>query len=458
MPLKPATTTSWLDELRVGDRRGASPLVRRAALVMAGMALSALAGALAFILAREPLPTAALAGFGVGVLGSLAIATVRYDLLVATGVGLLAVVRVEPAPADLVFGVAIAVALVTGQLGRIRLSGSIVSLATLFVALNLLSAVEVDDSSRAALYLAITIYLLVFAFWFSAYVDSRPKATLIAGAYVATATLSAVLATLALFVSFPGSQLLVYGGDRAQGFFKDPLVYAAFLVPPALIVAELAVSPGFSRFRRFLAVTIFLTLALGVLFAYSRGAWLNLGVGIVVLAAVLLVRQGGGRRILTLSAIVLAAGVVVLGTVRATGSEELLSQRTQLQRYDEQRFGAQLFGLEQSARYPLGIGPGQFEVLSPVSAHSLYVRALAEQGLLGLLTLLGLLLATLALALGNAAAGRDTYGIGAASLLAAWCGLLANSFVVDTLHWRHLWLVAALIWAGSALGRVGRAG
>jgi hypothetical protein len=45
--------------------------------------------------------------------------------------------------------------------------------------------------------------------------------------------------------------------------------------------------------------------------------------------------------------------------------------------------------------------------------------------------------------------GRDTYGISAAALLAAWCGLVANSFFVDTLHWRHLWLVAALIWAGA---------
>ena len=65
----------------------------------------------------------------------------------------------------------------------------------------------------------------------------------------------------------------------------------------------------------------------------------------------------------------------------------------------------------------------------------------------------------------NVALGRDTYGIGSAPLLAAWCGLLANSFVVDTLHWRHLWLLAGLIWAGThATGvrrqlssRVGRA-
>ena len=59
---------------------------------------------------------------------------------------------------------------------------------------------------------------------------------------------------------------------------------------------------------------------------------------------------------------------------------------------------------------------------------------------------------TLALAVGNAVAGRDAYGVGSAAALGAWCGLLANSLFVDTLHWRHLWLVAALIWV-AALSR-----
>jgi hypothetical protein len=68
--------------------------------------------------------------------------------------------------------------------------------------------------------------------------------------------------------------------------------------------------------------------------------------------------------------------------------------------------------------------------------------------LLGLLVLLALMLVTLTAAAGNATIGRDTYGIGSAALLAAWCGMLANSVFIDTLHWRHLWAFAALIWAG----------
>ena len=74
---------------------------------------------------------------------------------------------------------------------------------------------------------------------------------------------------------------------------------------------------------------------------------------------------------------------------------------------------------------------------------------LAEQGPLGLAVLVMLLGATLALAGANAVSGRDAHGVGAAVLLGAWCGLLANSAFVDTLHWRHLWFVAALIWVAA---------
>ena len=57
--------------------------------------------------------------------------------------------------------------------------------------------------------------------------------------------------------------------------------------------------------------------------------------------------------------------------------------------------------------------------------------------------------ATLLLAMRNVVRGIDTYGLGSAALLGSWLGLVANSLFVDTLHWRHFWLVAALIWAGA---------
>src|SRR5438552_2967199 len=131
------------------------------------------------------------------------------------------------------------------------------------------------------------------------------------------------------------------------------------------------------------------------------------------------------------------------------GSTAFLSQRAHLQSYDAQRFSAQALGLREGERYPFGLGPGQFDVVSTVSAHSTYIRAFAEEGLPGLITLFALMFATLLLAMRNVVRGIDTYGLGSAALLGSWLGLVANSLFVDTLHWRHFWLVAALIWAGA---------
>ena len=154
---------------------------------------------------------------------------------------------------------------------------------------------------------------------------------------------------------------------------------------------------------------------------------------------------------MTLLFVTLVAGAALFGAVAATSSLAFLEERAALQDYDTQRFDTQASGLEVAAEHPFGIGPGQFERISELSAHSTYVRSLAEEGVLGAFVILGLVVLTLGFAARNVALGVDTYGIGSAGLLAAWCGLLVNSFFVDTLHWRHLWLVAALIWAGTAL-------
>jgi O-antigen ligase len=134
----------------------------------------------------------------------------------------------------------------------------------------------------------------------------------------------------------------------------------------------------------------------------------------------------------------------------ASGSIHFLEQRAHVQAYDTHRFAAQSLGWELGWTHPVGVGPGQFEFHSSVASHSTFVRVFSEQGFLGLLLWVTLLLSTLVLAVRNVGVGRDTYGIGSAALLGAWCGLIFNSTVVDTLHWRHLWVVVALIWAGAA--------
>jgi O-antigen ligase len=413
----------------------------------AGLLVIALAAGVA--LSRYPLPLTVVLAFGFGLLGTLALALARYNTAVALGIFLLAAVRIEPAPADLILFVVIAVAMVTGRFDLRRVPLIVTVLLGVFLALNMLASVELIDVGRGVLFFTITLYLAVFALWLTGYVRSAYTARVVLRAYVAAAVLSAAVAMLALFVAFPGHQIFV-SGPRAQGLFKDPNVLGPFLVPAALLLLEETVAPRLLRSRLLTKLALLSIVTVGVLFSFSRAAWLNLVVGGFVMFCVLALRRGGGRRALTFVVGVISAAAVLFAALAVTSSFAFLSERARFQAYDVQRFGAQLSGIELAAKYPLGIGPGQFERVSPISAHSTYVRALSEEGVLGLLVVLTLLLLTLGFAGRNAVLGRDTYGIGSAALLAAWCGLLANSVFIDTLHWRHLWLLAALIWAGAA--------
>lgn len=433
--------------VRVPSRIEPAPAVAWAA---GGAALLSLFLMMGVVLGHFPLPLPIVLGFGLGLLGTLALALGRYDAAIALGLLLLAVVRIEPAPSDLVFGVVIAVAFVTGRLHLERVPLSVTLLVSGFLALNLLASTAAIDGARAVTYFGITLYLGIFALWLTAYVCSTRRARLVLVAYIGGATLSAAVACLALIAPFPGAEAFV-DGPRAQGLFKDPNVFGPFLVPAALILMEETVAPRLLQLRLQLKLLVLLVLSLGVVFSFSRAAWLNLAVGAAVLFVVLALRRGGARRAMTLLAVTLFAGAALFGVVAATSSLEFLTERAALQDYDAQRFGAQASGIEIAVEHPLGIGPGQFERVSELSAHSAYARSLAEEGPLGAAVILGLVLLTLGFAARNVALGVDTYGIGSAGLLAAWCGLLVNSSFVDTLHWRHLWLVAALIWAGTAV-------
>jgi len=341
------------------------------------------------------------------------------------------------------------VALVTGRFTLRRVSAGPVLLVGAFLAFNLVSAIDVVDGKKAVQFLGITIYVLVFGLWLASIVTDRSIVRRVARWYIIAAVVSAALATLALIVPFPGHHLFTRIG-RAEGLFKDPNVFGPFLVPPALILLEEILMPRLFSWRRSTKLLCFLILAVGVLFSYSRAAWLNLVVGLAVMVVVFSFRRGAGRAAARAVALILVACVSVGVVVWSTGSLSFLEQRARVQSYDNSRFGAQSESIRWAERHPFGIGPGQFERYAHISAHSMYARALAEEGIPGFLALLVLMLATLYWAGENAILGRDTYGIGSAALLGAWVGALANGFFVDTLHWRHLWLLAALIWAGSS--------
>ena len=394
-------------------------------------------------------------GGGVALLGFVWLAIKRFDTAVVVGLLLMGFVRFQPAPTDACFAVIMVVGAVTGRFRVRRVPLLVRWIIGLLLIVNVLSFMDVVEPTEAFQFFFITAYLLIFSVWFAGYLDSRAKARAVVVTWLIVGVISSVLAVAALYLPIPGrAEILsnVDGGVRAAGFFKDPNVFGPFLVPIAVILMEQLISPRRPRLLNLRPLTSWLALAalsLGVLFSYSRAAWGNYAIAVAVALLASAARRRGTRSAMkALIALLSTAGVAAV-VLSATGSIAFLEARARLQTYDTQRFAAQDFGWKLGWTHPVGIGPGQFRFHYPVESHSTFIRTFSEQGFLGLALWVAVLLVTLVFALRNVVRGRDTFGIGSAALLGAWCGLIFNSAVVDTLHWRHLWLVAALIWASS---------
>src|SRR5205085_2202815 len=75
----------------------------------------------------------------------------------------------------------------------------------------------------------------------------------------------------------------------------------------ALILVQEALRPRLLRLNRAAQVACFLALAAGIVFSYSRAAWLNLVVGVAVMVVVTGLRRGGSGRVFALMIVVVVA-------------------------------------------------------------------------------------------------------------------------------------------------------
>jgi O-antigen ligase len=264
--------------------------------------------------------------------------------------------------------------------------------------------------------------------------------------YIIGAAVTSLVGVVALHLPVPGAGFLLFDEYRAQGLFKDPNVFGPFLVPAACIALEEIARPRLLQWRRHVVVAVALVLVAGIVFAFSRAAWLNFLVAAMILVGVYGVRRRGLRYAARSLTVLAVAGLLGAAMLIGTGSFSFFESRTTLQGYDERRFETQGKAYSRIDDHIFGYGPGQSEALLGYAPHSTYARVSVEQGVAGLLGIIAIFGATFGAALRLAFRDADLHGIGSATLLAAWVGLVVNSFFVDTLHWRHLWIVAALIW------------
>jgi CelD/BcsL family acetyltransferase involved in cellulose biosynthesis/GNAT superfamily N-acetyltransferase len=124
--------------------------------------------------------------------------------------------------------------------------------------------------------------------------------------------------------------------------------------------------------------------------------------------------------------------------------------RMGIQKYDLNRFEAQITGISMTLDHITGYGPGQYEAAVnkalevKFSAHSLYARVLLENGVPGFLLLMSVIFMLIVRLLRVKKYENDNSSIRSSVLVAAIISIMINSIIVDTLHWRHLWLILGL--------------
>ena len=178
------------------------------------------------------------ASVAVGTLLLLAVAW--YDAVVAFGFLIFGVVFSEPALPDLVFAVVILAAALTGG-GRLTLRRApplVVYLLGAFLVLNMLAAAWAPSLGTPVFFVAITTYLMAFGLWVSAYVDSSDRARRVAGWLTIGATITAGLSLAALFLAFPGSNVLTFAlRHPCEGPLRRPECVRGVHVDPARVGA-----------------------------------------------------------------------------------------------------------------------------------------------------------------------------------------------------------------------------
>ena len=216
---------------------------------------------------------------------------------------------------------------------------------------------------------------------------------------------------MAVYQISTGTGLLEAAGfQRVTGSFVHSNPLAAFLT--IVIIAAIASAILLSGRRRALALVVITAAAPVLLLTYTRGAWLALLVGVVVVALVL-------RKIWLIGALVAAALAL---TVLVPGIGDRFSTSTDVVAHSEETVGQDSFAwrieyweqaLELSQESPfVGVGLRQVAETLPEAkqVHNDFLRAYVELGVLGLIAFTLLCLQFIAVGFRGAAAWRHHGG------------------------------------------------
>lgn len=363
------------------------------------------------------------------------------------------IVMFEPAPYDLFLTLHAIVAFALG-LALPRRLAPLVILILLYDTGGILSLTQVIYwEPNPVVFTVISALMAIDAVFFAATTAEKPhRIELILKATMVAAVIAALMGLAGWALKIEA--LTLYG--RAKGAFKDPNVYGPFLILPLIWLARDLLTRPMVRVWPKLAPTGLLLIA--VLLSFSRAAWGMAAAALVLIGLVTFIVERDGRRRMRLIGIGFAAVVaLVLLIAVALSFEEVRTmffERAKLeQSYDSARLGRfarHWIGFAWATELPLGIGPYQFDHYFPEDPHNVYLKSLMVYGWLGFLAYVTLALWTLGSLFPLMFKPRPWQG----AAQCVWVVLFVHqiaSWIIDSDHWRHFFLMWGLAWGMIAL-------
>jgi O-antigen ligase len=357
----------------------------------------------------------------------------------------------EPSPSDIGIILLFGIGFFAGTLQWNRQLTLPFILLALFMIANLVSLCYAIDLESSAVYFGITTFMLVLWLFVLGVITKYEEQGLntVMLAFTFGGIVSALIALLCYFnLASLGDWVLYY--DRIKGFFKDPNVFGPYLVIVAVYSLH-SVLKSKTVWRKGCWLLSSLVASVGMLLCYSRAAWINYAVTMLMFFGLTLYARRD-RRLRRRSVIYFAIfAAIIAGAIAYAMTipqvNQVLSYRTDIQDYDADRFATFYAALRLGFSNPLGVGPAQSFLLLSYATHNVYLRIFSENGLIGFLSFTAFVVITLTRATilsqkAMQSGQRSLFALVSAALF----GTLINSFTIDTLHWRHFWLLLALGW------------
>jgi len=304
---------------------------------------------------------------------------------------------------------------------RLRLSPLSTSFAV-FTAVLVVSAVFSDDIGYSSLEVARVSTAVVLLVVLEQLLGSRTDVQRLLAVVFASAAVPLLVG--AYQIATGGYATEADGMGRVTGTFVHPNTFGFYLV--MVMLMAVATWRTASRRGRTALALLLLVASAELLLTYSRGSWVVLVVGLLVVGLLL------ERAILVVLPVALAVVLVAVPSVVVR-----LRDLTQVQSATGTPGNSLFWRFEQwsasldlvQGRWLTGIGPGMSDVLLRLPPHNDAVRMYTEGGVLGLLAYLGLLATMVATGIGLL---RQTRAGGRARGISVGVTAVFAAFIVDS--------------------------